>query len=135
MSFLQVTLGTAIAADDGFFNLPFYALTIVGVGLAQNAVNVLNDYYDCRTGVDARTMKTPFSGVVSSLIKPEAAFTFGITSLLMAASVGVYLIWTRGQAVIKKRPNRSIFDHRSLSCILLRTVCHTNATRWLCRTE
>lgn len=104
MSFLLVTLGTAIAADDGFFGLPFYVLTIVGVTLAQNAVNVLNDYYDYRTGVDARTIKTPFSGgskyLITGLIKPEAAFSFGIISFLMAASVGVYLIWARGFALL-----------------------------------
>jgi 1,4-dihydroxy-2-naphthoate octaprenyltransferase len=81
MSFLLVSLGTAVAARDGFFNLTYYVLAIIGVTLAQNAVNVLNDYYDYKTGVDAATLKTPFSGgsrfLVSGLITPESAFSFG----------------------------------------------------------
>ena len=65
MSFLLVTLGTAIASRDGVFNLEYYVLSIIGVTLAQNAVNVLNDYHDYKTGVDAKTVKTPFSGAAS----------------------------------------------------------------------
>ncbi len=67
MSFLLVSLGAAAAAYDGFFNLTYYVLTIIGVTLTQNAVNVLNDYHDFKTGVDARTIKTPFSGGSSFL--------------------------------------------------------------------
>lgn len=100
MSFLLVTLGTAAAGHDGYFNLAYYLLAIVGVTLAQNAVNVLNDFHDYKTGVDARTVKTPFSGgskyLVNGLIKPESAFMFGTTSLLLAAAAGAYLIWVRG---------------------------------------
>jgi 1,4-dihydroxy-2-naphthoate octaprenyltransferase len=100
MSFLLVTLGTVAAAHDGYFSLAYYLLAIVGVTLAQNAVNVLNDFHDYRTGVDVRTVKTPFSGgskyLVNGLIKPESAFVFGTASLLFAAAAGAYLIWVRG---------------------------------------
>ena len=88
MSFLLVSLGTTTAVHDGFFNLTFYIIAIVGVTLAQNAVNVLNDYHDFKTGVDARTMKTPFSGgsrfLVSGFIRSRSALLFGITFLLLA---------------------------------------------------
>ncbi len=104
MSFLLVTLGTVAAAHDGYFNLGHYLLAIVGVTLAQNAVNVLNDFHDYKTGVDTRTKKTPFSGgskyVVNGLIKPESAFTFGLTSLLLAAIIGVYFVALRGLALL-----------------------------------
>jgi len=104
MSFLLVSLGTAAAIYDGFLNLTFYILAIVGVTLAQNAVNVLNDYHDFKTGVDARTMKTPFSGgsrfLVSGLIKPRSAFLFGITSLLLAIPIGVFFIILRGAMLL-----------------------------------
>ena len=93
MSLLLVSLGTAAAAYGGFFNLTFYVLAIVGVTLTQNAVNVLNDYHDFKTGVDVRTRKTPFSGgsrfLVSGLIKPRSALFFGMTSLLLAIPIGV----------------------------------------------
>ena len=105
MSFLLVSLGTAAAIYDGFLNLTFYILAIVGVTLAQNAVNVLNDYHDFKTGVDARTMKTPFSGggsmfLVSGLIKPHSAFLFGMTSLLLAIPIGVFFIILRGAMLL-----------------------------------
>ncbi|MGA3405518.1 MAG: prenyltransferase [Candidatus Bathyarchaeia archaeon] len=104
MSFLLVSLGTAAAIYEGFLNLTFYILAIVGVTLAQNAVNVLNDYHDFKTGVDARTMKTPFSGgsrfLVSGLIKPRSAFLFGMTSLLLAIPIGVFFIILRGATLL-----------------------------------
>ena len=46
MSFLLVTLGTAVAVTNGSFNAVYYVLAIIGVTLSQNAVNVLNDYHD-----------------------------------------------------------------------------------------
>jgi 1,4-dihydroxy-2-naphthoate octaprenyltransferase len=104
MSFLLVSLGTAVAAFDGFFNLAYYVLAVVGVTLAQNAVNVLNDYYDYKTGVDAATVKTPFSGgskfLVSGLIQPKCALSFGLASLLLAIPIGAYFVFTRGVALL-----------------------------------
>jgi 1,4-dihydroxy-2-naphthoate octaprenyltransferase len=104
MSFLLVSLGTAVAMHDGFFNLTFYLFAVVGVTLSQNAVNVLNDYYDFKMGVDARTLKTPFSGgsrfLTSGLIKPSSALLFGVTSLLLAIPIGIYFIILRGIVVL-----------------------------------
>ena len=104
MSFLLVSLGTAVAARDGFFNLTYYVLAIIGVTLAQNAVNVLNDYHDYKTGVDAATLKTPFSGgskfLVAGLIKPKSALSFGLGSLLLAIPIGAYFVLTRGLALL-----------------------------------
>jgi len=104
MSFLLVSLGTAVAARDGFFNLTYYVLAIIGVTLAQNAVNVLNDYYDYKTGVDAATLKTPFSGgskfLISGLIKPESALSFGLGSFLLAIPIGAFFVLTRGLALL-----------------------------------
>jgi 1,4-dihydroxy-2-naphthoate polyprenyltransferase len=100
MSFLLVTLGTAVANKDGAFNLGYYVLAVIGVTLSQNAVNVLNDYHDYRTGVDAKTFKTPFSGgskyIVSVVIRPERVFSFGVVSLLLAFPMAVYFIILRG---------------------------------------
>jgi 1,4-dihydroxy-2-naphthoate octaprenyltransferase len=100
MSFLLVSLGTALSVHDGFFNLTNYILAVIGVTLTQNAVNVLNDYFDYKTGVDAATVKTPFSGgskfLVSGAIQPKSALSFGLASLLLAAPIGAYFVLTRG---------------------------------------
>jgi 1,4-dihydroxy-2-naphthoate octaprenyltransferase len=104
MSFLLVSLGTAVAAHDGFFNSTYYVLSIIGVTLAQNAVNVLNDYYNHKTGVDAATVETPFSGgskfLVSGLIQPKSALSFGLASLMLAIPIGAYFVLTRGIALL-----------------------------------
>jgi 1,4-dihydroxy-2-naphthoate octaprenyltransferase len=104
MSFLLVTLGTVVAARNGYFNPSYYILAVIGVTLAQNSVNVLNDYYDYKTGVDARTTKTPFSGgsrfIVSGLIRPQGAFFFGIASLLLATPIAIFFVATRGLPMI-----------------------------------
>jgi len=104
MSFLLVTLGTAIAVRDGFFNAAYYVLAVIGVTLSQNAVNVLNDYHDYKAGVDAKTIKTPFSGgskyLVSGAIRPESAFLFAVASLLLALPIGVYFVLERGVVVL-----------------------------------
>jgi 1,4-dihydroxy-2-naphthoate octaprenyltransferase len=75
-------------------------LTVIGVTLAQNAVNVLNDYHEFRAEVDARTTKTPFSGgstfLVSGLIRPRKALLFGLISLLLALPIGAYFVALRG---------------------------------------
>jgi len=104
MSFLLVTLGTAIAVRDGFFNATYYVLAVIGVTLSQNAVNVLNDYHDYKTGIDAKTTKTPFSGgskyLVSGAIRPESAFSFAVASLLLALPIGVYFVLERGVVLL-----------------------------------
>jgi 1,4-dihydroxy-2-naphthoate octaprenyltransferase len=104
MSFLLVSLGTAVAAHEGHFNLTYYLLAVIGVTLTQNAVNVLNDYHDFKTGVDAQTPKTPFSGgskyLVTGMIKPESARLFGVTSLLLAVSIGFFFIMMKGAGLL-----------------------------------
>ena len=104
MSFLLVTLGTAAAARKGSFNAIYYILAVIGVTLSQNAVNLLNDYHDYKTGVDAKTRKTPFSGgskfLVSGAIRPESALSFGLASLLLAVPIAVYFIILRGTVLL-----------------------------------
>lgn len=104
MSFLLVTLGTAVALRDGFFNLVYYVLAVIGVTLSQNAVNVLNDYHDYKTGVDGKTIKTPFSGgskyLISGAIRPESAFSFALASLLLALPIAIYFVILRGLPVL-----------------------------------
>ena len=38
------------------------SLVLICALFAHISVNMLNEYYDCRSGLDAKTTKTPFSG-------------------------------------------------------------------------
>ena len=53
---LNSFLGIAAAAYYGHENFSLAVLVIVGVILAQIAVNLLNDYIDYKSGIDKETM-------------------------------------------------------------------------------
>ncbi len=62
LSVVLTAIGGAAAAYDGFFSWPRFLLTVFGVVCAHAAVNLFNEYSDWRTGIDAATVRTPFSG-------------------------------------------------------------------------
>ncbi|WP_096087189.1 prenyltransferase [Agaribacterium haliotis] len=63
--------------------------------LAHVSVNALNEAEDFRSGLDLKTIKTPFSGGSGTLPnKPEAvnaAYAFGLAALLLAVFIGLWL--------------------------------------------
>ena len=93
-------LGTCIAWYDGFFHLGYALLAFFGLLLAHISVNVLNDYFDYKSGVDLATKRTPFSGgsgiLPEALLKPGQVFWFGIVSFLLAAVIGVFFVIASG---------------------------------------
>ncbi len=72
------------------------ALILIGVFLAQAAVNTIDDYIDYRKGIDKETIKTKFSGgtdrIVKGIISARGTLTLGLSSLAIALAIGVYLI-------------------------------------------
>lgn len=75
-------------------------LVLLGALFAHISTNAFNEYFDFRSGLDARTRPTPFSG--GSGILPAhpvlARYTLGlsITTLLLTAGIGVYFLWQWG---------------------------------------
>jgi len=100
LSVVLAFLGACIAWYDGAFNLGFAVLAFVGILLAHISVNVLNDYFDYRSGIDLETKRTPFSGgsgiLPAGLLKPTQVLWFGVICLLLAIPIGVYFIIARG---------------------------------------
>ena len=73
---VPVLLGTMIAWDDGFFNFGLFLLTLLGASFFQLGTNVMNDYFDHMSGVDAANLTpTPFAGgsrlIQRGLIEPS----------------------------------------------------------------
>lgn len=93
-------LGTSIAWWDGYFALGYTILTFVGLLLWHMSVNVLNDYYDFRSGIDFKTRRTPFSGgsgiLTSSLLGAESVFKFGLILFVLALPIWIYFLVARG---------------------------------------
>jgi 1,4-dihydroxy-2-naphthoate polyprenyltransferase len=100
LTVILVSLGTAIAAYEGFLHWGHFVLALVGSILVHMTVNVINDYHDYVDGIDLNTQRTPFSGgsgvLPSSLLKPKQAFWFATICLLTAMVIGVYFVLTRG---------------------------------------
>jgi len=103
LSVVLAFLGASIAwygakAFGGEFNIGYALLAGLGILLAHISVDVLNEYYDYKIGVDLETKRTPFSGgsgaLPSGLISPRQALWLGIASFLLATPIGVYFIIT-----------------------------------------
>lgn len=99
-SVMLALLGTSVAWRDGFFSLPYAVLGFIGLLLWHISVNVLNDYFDYRSGVDLKTRRTPFSGgsgvLPARLLKAESIFKFGLLSFSLAVPIWVYFIIVKG---------------------------------------
>jgi len=93
-------LGTSLAWQNGIFSLRYAVLAFTGLLLWQISMQVLNDYFDYRSGVDLRTRRTPFSGgsgiLPARLLRPESVLTFGLLSFALAVPIWVYLIIVKG---------------------------------------
>jgi len=101
LSVVLAFLGTSMAWHyDRVFNLGYALLAFVGLLLIHISVNVLNDYFDYRSGIDLETKRTPFSGgsgiLPAALLRPGQVLWFGLVSLLLTVPIGVYFVITRG---------------------------------------
>lgn len=100
LTIILASLGTAIAAYEGYFHLGHFLLAMIGSILVHMTVNVINDYYDYVDGIDLNTQRTPFSGgsgvLPLNLLKPKQAFWFATICLLTAMGIGFYFVMVKG---------------------------------------
>ncbi len=82
------------------FDFGYAWLAGIGILLAHISVNVLNEYFDYKSGIDLETIKTPFSGgsgaLPSGLISPRQAWWLGIGSFIVIIPIGVYFVLVKG---------------------------------------
>jgi len=76
------------------------ALVLIGAVAAHISVNVLNEYFDFKSGLDLTTQRTPFSGGSGTLPgNPKAArsaLVTGLVALAITILVGIYFLVVRG---------------------------------------
>ncbi len=94
-------LGVILALEQGHeIHYEHIGLIVLGALLAHVAVNMLNEYQDFRSGLDFKTVKTPFSGGTGALPEdPGAASTVlvgAIASVVAVGAIGLYFTWLRG---------------------------------------
>ena len=100
LSIVLAFLGTTVAWYDGFFNLWHALLAGIGLVLTHASVNILNDYFDFRSGIDLAARRTPFSGgsgiLPAELLSPRQVLWLGIVMLVLAVPIGIYFVIIRG---------------------------------------
>lgn len=104
LSVVLAFLGNAVAWNDGYFHLGHALLAFLGLLLCHIGVNVLNDYFDYRSGIDLKTRRTPFSGgsgiLPAAQMTPRQVFWLGMGSFLLAVPIGVYFVIVTGWALL-----------------------------------
>ena len=100
-----VLLGVGAAAWMGSrINGLQVALLLVAAVCAHISVNAFNEYFDFKSGLDAHTRRTPFSGGSGTLpARPETARLALLTAwsaFAVTALIGSYFVWLRGMALL-----------------------------------
>ena len=97
---ISYSVGIASAYIAGSFDLFRAVLGLVGVLLAHVSINVINDYFDYKSGLDLKTKRTPFSGgsgiLPSGTLKAEDVYRFAMGSLIIGSAIGLYFAYTVG---------------------------------------
>lgn len=81
-----------------------FALALTGALAAHLSINLFNEYHDFKSGLDERTVRTPFSGGSGTLpAHPEftpLVLVLAWITLILTAAIGLYLVFARGWALL-----------------------------------
>jgi len=100
-SVIAVSVGAAmnwwLNQSIGIFDL---FLTFCGVLALHASVDLLNDYWDFKRGIDTLTPKTKMSGgtgvLPEGLLEPKSVYRVGIIFLVIGSIIGAYFVYTDG---------------------------------------
>jgi 1,4-dihydroxy-2-naphthoate polyprenyltransferase len=100
-SVIAVSLGLSLAWYAGSSIDIFHALlTFAGVISLHASVDLLNDYWDFKRGIDSKTKRTKMSGgtgvLPEGLLKPKSVYLAGIGFLILGAIIGIYFVMIFG---------------------------------------
>ena len=75
-------------------------LTFAGVMALHASVDLLNDYWDFKRGIDTKTTRTKMSGgtgvLPEGLLKPSTVYRAGVIFLIIGSLIGSYFVITYG---------------------------------------
>ncbi len=96
-SVIAVSLGLSLAWYSGHsIDIIHALLTFAGVISLHASVDLLNDYWDFKRGIDTKTKRTKMSGgtgvLPEGLLKPKSVYIVGIAFLIFGAIIGIYFI-------------------------------------------
>jgi 1,4-dihydroxy-2-naphthoate octaprenyltransferase len=100
-SVVAVSVGLALSWWHGIQIDIWYAImTMAGVIALHSSVDLLNDYWDYKRGIDTQTQRTKMSGgtgvLPEGLLKPTQVYRAGIIFLIIGGLIGSYFVVTNG---------------------------------------
>ena len=109
---VRFLLASVIAVSVGLtlnwwqsFSIDYFdaILTFAGVMALHASVDLLNDFWDFKRGIDTKTKRTKMSGgtgvLPEGLLKPSSVYRAGVAFLIIGAAIGCYFIITDGIVV------------------------------------
>ncbi len=79
-------------------------LTFAGVMALHASVDLLNDFWDFKRGIDTKTTRTKMSGgtgvLPEGLLKPSSVYRAGIAFLIIGTIIGGYFVITDGITIV-----------------------------------
>ncbi|MBN2238262.1 MAG: prenyltransferase [Dehalococcoidales bacterium] len=104
LSVILAFLGASIAWYDGFFHVGHALLAGLGILLGHISVDVLNEYFDYKSGIDFNTDRTMFNGgsgaLPLGLLSSRQALWLGLVTFFLLIPIGVYFVLTIGWALL-----------------------------------
>ena len=103
-SVIAVSLGLSVTWwHSGTIDIFQAALTMAGVIALHASVDLLNDYWDFKRGIDTKTKRTGMSGgtgvLPEGLLKPKSVYNAGILFLVAGGLIGGYFVVLHGVVI------------------------------------
>lgn len=100
-SIIAVSLGLSFQWNlNNSVDLFSAVLTFVGVVALHASVDLLNDYWDFKRGIDTQTKRTKMSGgtgvLPDGLLNPSSVYQAGIGFLILGGIIGAYFVLIDG---------------------------------------
>jgi len=100
-SVIAVSLGLALNwQQNASIDFIDAILIFAGVMALHASVDLLNDFWDFKRGIDTKTIRTKMSGgtgvLPEGLLKPSSVYRAGIAFLIIGSVIGAYFVVTDG---------------------------------------
>ncbi len=104
LSVMLIASATAAARCAGPWSLGSALLALIGLVALHAAVDAINEGADAISGIDDRTVRTPFSGgtgtIQAGTISARGAYLWGFVCCAIGAGIGVWFLLRVGVALL-----------------------------------
>lgn len=103
MTAISISVGASLASLNGPFSWTLYLLTLFGGVFAHGATNLINDYYDVKSGVDRPDVSTAQyrpHPLMEGALSLKGVFIASIILYALACVIGIYLAYDRGCVLV-----------------------------------